>query len=523
MSGTFTIRIDSQDSVGGVGSADYTFTVAGNNSLLLSLLSLSGGTVGQGYSQTIDAQPSATNLTFPMHWTISNGALPPGLSLDLSFPDRVSIVGYPTTAGTYPFHLTGTDSAGLTAGWDYSITIVAPAISISPATLRPGTVSVQYSVTFTASGGTPPYTFSLPNGSILVFSPAQLSSSGTLLFTPLAPGVSSFTIQVTDSTGTKSSRDYQLTIGAATLSITPAQLPSGTIRQTYAATLTASGGTAPYTFSVTGGTLPNGVSLGAAGSLNGTPQKAGNFSVSITAADSVGAASSRSYQMVIAGDTITLGPASLPDALGNQPYFAQLTASGGTGPYTFTMPSATNWAAGMVVNPDGTITGTPPAGTTALLSFTAQATDANGSTGVHVFQINLRSGQVTLTFAPASLPSAVANTAYSATITASGGQAPYTFSVTGSLPAGLTLSTAGILAGTPTVPGSFGIHVHATDANGVTGTVNYVLTISGSPPGTNTLTVDPGSLSFMRTRMMQSRPLRRAFRCSVAADRRTFR
>ena len=139
----------------------------------------------------------------------------------------------------------------------------------------------------------------------------------------------------------------------------------------------------------------------------------------------------RSYQFVIAGDPITLGPASLPDALGNQPYSAQLTASGGTAPYTFTMPSATNWAAGMVVNPDGTITGTPPAGTTGLLSFTVQATDANGSTSVRVFQINLRPGQVTLTFAPASLPPAVVNTAYSATITASGGQAPYTFSAVG--------------------------------------------------------------------------------------------
>ena len=207
-------------------------------------------------------------------------------------------------------------------------------------------------------------------------------------------------------------------------------------------------------------------------------------------------AAARGYQLVISGDPITLGPATLPDALGNQAYFAQVTASGGTGPYTFTMPSATNWVAGMAVNPDGTITGTPPAGTTALLSFTVQATDANGSTGVRIFQINLRSGQATLTFTPTNLPSAVANSAYSVAITASGGQAPYTFSATGSLPAGLTLSIAGILAGTPTVPGTFGLHIYATDANGVTGTVSYVLTITGPSQGTNTLTVDPGSLSF---------------------------
>ena len=260
-----------------------------------------------------------------------------------------------------------------------------------------------------------------------------------------------------------------------------------------------------------------------AGSLNGTPQNSGTFSVTITATDTVGAMVSRSYQLVIAGDSITLGPALLPDAFGTQHYFAQLTASGGTAPYTFTMPSATMWAAGMVVNPDGTITGTPPAGTNALLSFTVQATDANGSTGSRVFQINLRSGAVTLTFAPASLPSAVVAAVYSVAITASGGQAPYTFLATGTLPIGLSLSAAGVLSGTPTTRGTYGIHIQASDANGVTGAIEYVLGIDGPPTGTNILTVDPGSLSFSPpARMTPPRRHRRAFRCSAATPRRTF-
>jgi uncharacterized protein (TIGR03437 family) len=496
VSGTYTMRIEASDFHLGSGSRTYTFVVSGNNSLILTPLSLPGGTIGQTYGQTVYAQaPLGSSLALPVHWAISSGALPPGLSLDSSIPDRVTIGGMPTTAATYPFHLTGTDSGGLTSGWDYSIAIVAPAISISPATLAPGTVSVPYTVTFTATGGTPPYTFALFNeASSIGVSTLALSSNGAFQYNSVVAGYANFQIQATDSTGAKGARDYQLTIAAATISVTPVQLPTGTIHQPYAATLSASGGTAPYTFSVTGGTLPSGISLGAAGSLNGTPQKAGNFSVSITATDSVGAAALRSYQLVIAGDPITLGPASLPDALGNQPYFAQLTASGGTAPYTFTMPSATNWAAGMVVNPDGTITGTPPAGTTALLSFTVQATDANGSTGVHIFQINLRSGQATLIFTPTSLSSALVNTAYSVTISASGGQAPYTFSAVGSLPAGLSLSSAGVLAGTPTVAGTFGIHIQATDAKSVTGTIQYVLNVAGPP----SLTITPVVLSAAR-------------------------
>ena len=263
MSGTFTIRIDAQDNAGEVGSRTYTLTIAGNNTLLLTPLTLPGGTIGQSYGQTVFAEaPFGSNLTLPVHWTVSNGSLPPGLTQNTSIPDRVKIEGMPTTAGTYPFHLTGTDSGSLTAGWDYSITIVAPAISVSPVSLPTGTVSVPYTVNFTASGGTPPYTFALFNeDSSIGVSPLSLSSNGSFQYTSVVAGYAKFQIQATDSTGAKGSRDYQLTIVAATLSITPTQLPAGSLHQPYAATLNAFGGTGPYTFSVTGGTLPNGISL----------------------------------------------------------------------------------------------------------------------------------------------------------------------------------------------------------------------------------------------------------------------
>ena len=77
-------------------------------------------------------------------------------------------------------------------------------------------------------------------------------------YTSVVAGYANFQIQATDSAGAKGSQDYQLTIAAATISITPAQLPSGAVHQSYAATLTASGGTAPYTFSLTGEPCPTG-------------------------------------------------------------------------------------------------------------------------------------------------------------------------------------------------------------------------------------------------------------------------
>jgi hypothetical protein len=84
-----------------------------------------------------------------------------------------------------------------------------------------------------------------------------------------------------------------------------------------------------------------------------------------------------------------------------------------------------------------------------------------------------------ITLSPATLPSGTWNTAYSQTITAGGGTAPYTYAVTvGTLPTGLTLSSAGLLSGSPTVSGPFSFTVQAKDSNSFTGIQAYTLTIA---------------------------------------------
>jgi hypothetical protein len=85
----------------------------------------------------------------------------------------------------------------------------------------------------------------------------------------------------------------------------------------------------------------------------------------------------------------------------------------------------------------------------------------------------------TITVSPTSLPNGTQGTPYNQTITASGGTAPYSFAVTsGSLPAGLSLSNAGVLSGTPTGSGTSNFNVTATDSDGCTGTRSYALTIN---------------------------------------------
>lgn len=88
-----------------------------------------------------------------------------------------------------------------------------------------------------------------------------------------------------------------------------------------------------------------------------------------------------------------------------------------------------------------------------------------------------------ITLAPATVPNGTIGVAYTQTITGSGGTAPYSFGVTvGTLPAGLTLTAAGVLAGTPTTAGTSAFTIRSTDAVGCFAEIVYTQTISALPP-----------------------------------------
>ena len=159
---------------------------------------------------------------------------------------------------------------------------VEPAISVSPSNLPGAVTGRAYSQTLTASGGDSPYTFSVTSGSL----PAglSLSSSGALTGTPQAVGTSNFTVTATDDDGLTGARAYSLTVSQ--LAVSPTSLPAGVTGSEYGPVqLAASGGTGPYTFAVTGGSLPTGLTLGSSGSLSGTPTATGTFNFRVRATD----------------------------------------------------------------------------------------------------------------------------------------------------------------------------------------------------------------------------------------------
>ncbi len=344
-------------------------------------------------------------------------------------------------------------------------------ITLSPSSLTAGTVGTVYSQTISASSGTAPYTFAVTAGSL----PAglSLSSAGVLSGTPTAGGTFNLTVTATDSASKTASQTYTLTVNAPTIALLPISMPSATVGTAYSQTATGSGGTAPFSYALTAGALPAGLTLNSGGVLTGTATAAGTFNFTITATDSSTGTGpyigSRAYSLTVAAPTITVSPASLPNATDGVSYSQSVSAAGGTAPYTYAV-TAGALPAGTSLSSSGVLSGTPTAA--GSFSFTITATDhSTGSgpfTGSKAYTLTVNAPTVTVSLA--TFPGGTYNSAYSQSLSTSGGTSPYSYSVTsGALPSGLTLSSAGVLSGTPTAAGSFTFTAAATDSSTGTG------------------------------------------------------
>jgi hypothetical protein len=228
--------------------------------------------VGTPYSATL----AAAGGTKPLQWSIATGALPAGLTLAAS---TGVISGTPTAAGASSMSVSVKDSSATPQSSSKSLSItIAAALAISTTSLPQGTVGTAYSATLMASGGTTPYTWSVTGGTL----PAGLSlapSTGIISGTPTAATSTSITVQIKDASAFAKSATLAITIVTATaqLTITTTTLPNGQVGQAYSATLAATGGKLPYTWSLTTGTLPAGLKLNAStGMITGTPTATAN-------------------------------------------------------------------------------------------------------------------------------------------------------------------------------------------------------------------------------------------------------
>jgi hypothetical protein len=286
-----------------------------------------------------------------------------------------------------------------------------------------------------------------------------LSASGTLAGTPAAAGTSNFTVRVTDSASVATTAALSLTINPPTLAITTSSLPAGTVGTAYSQALAASGGTPPYSWSVTSGSLPGGLTPGSSGTISGTPVVGGSFGFTVQVTDSANVKAAKPLSIQIQA-ALQITPSSLPPSTVGANYTRVLTATGGTPPFSWSVPPG-SLPPGLTLDPSGTIRGIST--TAGSYTFAIQAADSAGTKATMAYAVTINGG---VTIDTSSLSDALIGAPYSQALRAAGGTPPYTWSLgPGTLPDGIQLNSAGaILSGTPTAVGTFTFTLRAVDS-----------------------------------------------------------
>jgi hypothetical protein len=438
-------------------------------------------TVGVPYGVSFSASGGTAPYTFSNN--LQSGTLPAGLVYASG-----ALGGTPTIPGQFTFTISVADSANGTASKSFLLVVAPATLTITTASLPNGQVGVVYSAQLAATGGVPvvsaagvlSYTWQI-NG--LPAGLGSSSSTGAISGTPTAPGSSSVSITVIDSAGTTASKSFTITVTAPPLTIT-GSLPNGQVGVPYSGQVAGAGGVPPLTLQITG--LPAGLTPSSSGAVSGTPTAPGTSSVTVTVTDSATPTANKltkSFSVTITPAALTIAGSLPSSGQVGKPYSAQFTATGGVPSFTWQLSGLP----GVSVSNTGAVSGAPSqAGTFSSVTVTVTDSAVPPNTASQSFTVTVTAPLVITT---TSLPGGVVGTAFSATLGATGGVQTYTWQIAG-LPAGLTPSSAGVISGTPTAPGTSSVSVTVTDSavppNSATSTLPLTVVLPPAPPLTIT-------------------------------------
>ena len=287
-----------------------------------------------------------------------------------------TVINANSITATTPAHTVGAVNVAVTTpgGNNPANTLFTYVATLTLAATASATTQVgqSYSQSNVASGGTTPYTYSVSAGALPAGTTLN-AATGTVAGTPTAAGAFSYTIKATDSslpTAQTATQTVSGTIAPVTLTLAATASATTQVGQSYLQSNVASGGTTPYTYSVSAGALPAGTTLNAAtGTVAGTPTAAGAFSYTIKATDS-GLPTAQTATQTVSGTignmktTTSIASSVNPSNVGQSVTFAATVATGGgtaTGTITFKDGSKTLGT--------GTVSGNKTTFTTASLTL----------------------------------------------------------------------------------------------------------------------------------------------------------
>lgn len=275
-------------------SAEREFTIKVIDRLVIGPESAAPGTVGVPYTL-----PMIATLSEPKTWSVSQGQLPPGLTLATS---TGLISGTPASAGTYSFTVLAVVDPKRSDTKALTIVVRDPLATQSTAPFDAtrgarGEVGVSFRATLAVTGGSGTYAWSLAGGAL---PPGVTLANGTISGKPTASGVYPFVAAVTDTESRVTNYSGRISV-AERLAISTLRVRPGKVGRPYRARVVTSGGIEPASWRVVRGSLPRGLRLDRArGVVSGVPTRAGVQRVMLEVADSLGATARRTLTIVVA-------------------------------------------------------------------------------------------------------------------------------------------------------------------------------------------------------------------------------
>src|SRR5580704_1098330 len=390
-------------------------------------------------------QNAAAGQTVNITATVTNDPKAGGVGWSLSGPGTLSAQTTSSVTYTAPSPITANATATVTATSlsdstktaALTINLQAVSIALTPSTAQTDEQGKVTGVTATVSNDplTKGVTWSLTGAGALS---GQTATAVT--YTAPASITTASAATITATSVFDATKTTTLTINLVPPpSVTTTSLTAGTVGTAYSATLAAANGVAPYTWSVTVGTLPAGLTLAAGtGAITGTPTAYGTSGFTVQVKDANNFTATAVLSIKINPAPVAISTTSLPNGIVNSPgYSATLQSTGGATPITWAV-TAGALPTGLTLAANGAITGTPTTAGTSNFSVTATDSSTPALTATKALSITI---VPVLSITTSSLPNGVTSAAYTATLQSTGGVAPITWTVSiGSLPAGLTLN-----------------------------------------------------------------------------------